>query len=430
MKVLLVRPRVFSYFSAQHLIKVEPLELEYLAAVCNQEKAEYQIYDGLVAKERFETFCDHYHPDLVAFTGYINAVGTIKKLARRVKRKGDALVLVGGVHAELNAAEFFCEDIDFIVHSGGTEVFRKILQLHGEAEVRKRLAGIYYRSGNQWVYNQPEPFDPSLLPLPDRTHFNKYRHRFRYLNYRGTAIIKTSYGCPYQCDFCYCRNLNGGVYTCRDMAQVVEETAELDAQTIWIVDDLFLQDIKRVHQFADLLRQKKIDKQWIIYSRADWIVKHQEMLQLLKQIGVIEIIVGLEAINDDYLNQYQKKSDASINATCVRLLKQYGISCTGLFVIPIEARGRDFKHLVRWIVNTDLDLFTFSIFTPLPGTALYEKYRDRLFPRKDKKMDFLHLTLPPVNMSKICFYFWFYWLHIRLLFAKQGYRILKRLLNI
>ena len=37
-----------------------------------------------------------------------------------------------------------------------------------------------------------------------------------------------------------------------------------------------------------------------------------------------------------------------------------------------------------------------SIFTPIPGTALYRQYEKRLLTTEPEKWDFMHLVVPPV----------------------------------
>ena len=50
----------------------------------------------------------------------------------------------------------------------------------------------------------------------------------------------------------------------------------------------------------------------------------------------------------------------------------------------------------------------FSIFTPIPGTPLFNEYRDRLTTENYEKWDFMHLVVKPECMSRFHFYFEYY----------------------
>ena len=64
----------------------------------------------------------------------------------------------------------------------------------------------------------------------------------------------------------------------------------------------------------------------------------------------------------------------------------------------------DFRNLRRFIRSMDLAYTGISIFTPIPGTALYRQYEKRLLTTDPEKWDFMHLVVPPVHLSRFCFY--------------------------
>lgn len=431
MKVLLVRPGYENLFANINIVNVEPLELEYLYTVTKEAGYDCLIYDAVIQRISFHKILKQYNPDIVAITGYITQRDVIIGYAKLAKEHNPAVqVIVGGVHAELNYHDFYLPAIDFIVHSGGIVPYREILNLPISGRKPGDIKGICYRSGDlSWVVNERSYIDPDQLPIPDRSFFYANQHHFKYVNLSPCATVKASYSCPHRCNFCYCCQLNNGKYVCRDVAKVVEEIAGIDCENIWILDDTFFVDRQKVQEFARLLLQQGIKKNFILYYRADFIAANEEVVAMLKEVGLKVVLVGLESFDDDILSDYNKLTSKAINERCLEILRKYEIDCTGLFIVDIDATKKDFKNLRDYVKKYQLMVSTAAILTPLPGTSQYEKYRTRINTDNPKHWDFLHLVAEPGNMSRYEFYFEFYKFYIKLLLInkKSGYLDVKYL---
>ncbi|MCI5141745.1 MAG: radical SAM protein [Candidatus Electrothrix sp. ATG1] len=335
--------------------------------------------------------------------------------ARTVRQlRPEAVVIVGGVHAELNQADFQKSEVDLIVHSGGVFTFIDILSR--ERSDWSNIAGISWQDEQgQWLENPKAGFTPNALPCPDRSYFHRHKHRFSWLYHGPTALVKTGFGCPYACSFCACRLLNNGAYQARDVDKVVAEILGIDCPVIWLIDDTFLLNMARLHRFSEELQRQGIKRKFIIYGRADFISEHPEVLPLLRDMGVIEVIVGLEAVDDHGLQGFNKQVNAKQNRRCVSLLKQYHIGCVGLFIMDQQARAADFRRLDRWIKEVGLNAYTISVFSPFPGTEEYPNLADQLLTTDCRKWDLLHLVLPPLHLSRWGFMARIWWLHLKLL---------------
>ncbi|WPD21291.1 MAG: B12-binding domain-containing radical SAM protein [Candidatus Electrothrix scaldis] len=397
------------------------MELEYLARAVVDQGYEYQIWDGEVDGPLRRT-CKQYQPDLVAITGYYPARDQMLVAARTIRSlQPKAIIVIGGVHAELNQEDFQQPEIDLIVHSGGFFTFAAIL-----AQDRRQwsdIAGTSWQDNQgQWQMNPKASFDPHQLPQPDRSYFHTHKHRFSWLYHGPVALVKTGFGCPYSCSFCYCRLLNNGTYQAREVEEVVHEIQTINCSLIWLIDDTFLLDQQRIHAFAAALQKQGIEKRFIIYARADFICNHPETLPLLKKTGVIEVIVGLEAIDNQGLDDFNKQVNADQNRECVHLLRQQGIGCVGLFIMDQQARAADFHQLDQWINRTGLSTYTISVFSPFPGTEEYPALASQLLTKDCRKWDLLHLVLPPVHLSRLGFMGRIWWLHAKLLWRNRRLR--------
>ncbi len=421
--VLLVRPKRSLGMARLVKLECEPLELEYLSAVAESAGWRSEIYDGAVCRESFRSALKRLRPDVVAFSGYFPAESAIIRHAQFAKRVlPETVVVVGGVHAQLNHERFHQPGIDLVVRADGLSTFRSLLVSGTEAAVQ--LPGVCHVDGSdRWVCNAIGPEQPLVGIRPSRTHFEKYRRRFRYLGYGPTAVVKGSYGCPYNCSFCYCRLLNGGKYHARPLDDVLDEISGISADTIWIVDDIFLLERQQVLEFCSEVERRGLRRKFIVYGRADFIAKNADLLPAMKAAGIIDVIVGLEAIDAASLLDYRKQVSAEENEDCVRLLQEAGIKCTGLFIVSHNATRADFRALDRWISRTGLRVYTMSIFSPFPGTEGYQQYRDQLTTEDCRKWDLLHLVIEPGGMSRLEFYLRFYWLQAKMLFRPKRKRV-------
>lgn len=426
MKILLVRPPAPNKLSFMGILDAEPLELEYLHTGLKQAGYEDRIYDYLCEKIPFEKVLKAYCPDAVAISGYITQEKVIKKLCKKVKFFDDKIAtIVGGVHAQLNYERFYEDGIDFILRSESIDAFVELIhhlsikKNNGNKEGPEKIAlysinGLCFRDAGSWMVNPVHRVDINTLPIPDRSFFQQHCQKFRYLDLTEVASLKTSFSCPYSCNFCYCTLLHQGRYQTRDLQLVMEELKTIPATNIQIVDDDFLVDEQRVWEFIRLIRANDIHKTYICYARADFVCSHSELVKALVEIGFRYFLVGLEAICDEELFHYNKGTKTRQNAKAVEVIQRAGGECIALMIMGLDAQKKDFDHLYQWVVRHELLHVTVSIFTPIPGTPLYEEYKDRLITDNIEHWDFLHLVVEPEKISRKQFYRYYRRLFLRL----------------
>lgn len=413
MKILLVKCHRKAWLPRIEPIVTEPLELEYLSAVLKSMDIEHRIHDSLMEGQSYEDAFRDFKPDAVAFSGYVTAVDRVLSRASHAKKRDKRVkVLVGGVHAEINCDDFFSENVDYVVHSGGLATFEELARIGFNLDEAAQVKGLAWRQNGTWRKNPRRKMDLQGLPLPDRSYFRAHEDGTRYLDLGPVALLKTSFSCPYSCNFCYCRLLNNGIYEKRDMESILNEIETIPAEYIWIVDDCFLLDEKRLLAFVDGLRKKSIRKRFIAYARVDFIAGHEKIVAELASVGLVELIVGMESVTDSRLAGFEKGSRANENERAVAVARRCGVRLTGLFIAETDFTRKDFKELRKGIRGLGLDTYTVSIFTPMKGTGLYDMYKDRLTTKDLSKWDFLHLTHKPSAMGAYSFYLNFFRIYV------------------
>lgn len=410
-KFLLVHPEISrTKYNFAGVIDNEPLELEYIYAMLKNEGYEPDIWDGQVEKISLKEKLISMKPDFVYVCGRTRQENFMKEYCKAAKEICNSITFIGGLHAQHSYKRFYTDYIDYILT---TFDIYKILEIINGIN-SEEIDGICYKNHGEWKENKAVPFEIEKLPLPDRSYFYKHTDRYRYLELLPCAHVRTSYSCPYHCSFCYRGTLNCGTYTVRDIKSVVDEIENIECDNIYIIDDDFLFNEKRLNEFIMLIKERNINKKYVCYGRADFVSSHPELMKQLKEIGFYYILVGLEAIDERYLSDYNKLSDMSCNTKAIQILNDTGINIMGMFIVDLDFIAKDFSLLYKWIKRNKLKHTAISILTPEMSSELIEQYRDRLITDNPEEWDYLHVVAKPSRMSVRMYYFHYHVLLVKL----------------
>ena len=376
MKILLIRPKPHrDTIGLQSVMICEPLELMELAAVLKNNGYQVEIIDMILEKKSIKHFIEIHKPDVVGITGYISHISIMKAYAKQIKAISSKIkVIVGGVYVTVCPQDFVDENIDLVAISADS-----FYNFIGCKNKQKQL-----------------PF----RDLPGR-----YLKKYYYLFQENCALIKTSFGCPYSCKFCFCKEITP--YVARSIDEVIEELKTIVQKEVYIVDDDFLFNRNRLIEFAEKLKENDINKHFLVYGRADFIAGNEDVIKTLSEVGLSAVIVGVEASSQEELNSYNKKTQLSDNVIAIKTLQKYNIECYATVVLGIEWDKSNFNHLYQFIKENKLVFVNLQPLTPMPHTPYFEEFKDRLIiPYNDhEKWDMAHLVVNPVKLS-VRRYYW------------------------
>jgi len=379
-KILLVRPAVPKHtIGLKHIMICEPLELEYVAA--GLKGNEVQLID-LILEKGLEQRLREFEPDLVGTSSYIAGVNEVIKVCRAVKAwNPECVTVVGGVQAAQVAEDFTDNCVDVIVKGDGTTTMPLVVRALESGGDLREIPGIAIPKGRDELFHTAQaPYMPPAdeLPLPDRSVVKHLAHRYYYLMHRPVATMKTAWGCWYKCNFCYTWRITDGMPYARSAESIADELEELEAEEVYIVDDIFLINPTRLAKLAALLRERGIKKNYLCYARADFISQNEPIIAEWAELGLKAVFIGLEAVTDGELDGMNKQTTVDQNVEAVRVLQRHGIDTYGSLIPQPDYSVEDWKRLRQFIRRAGLYYLNISPLVPFPGTAEYALYEDRL----------------------------------------------------
>ena len=278
----------------------EPLELEYISSALVKEGHTVDLIDMLLEKKSIKYFLKKKKYDIVCMTSYITTCGVVKEYSKIIKEfNSNIITVVGGVHAEVVPNDFTCKYIDYILWANGVKTLIDLINQYPNIDINT-LEGVYL----------PNRIKPKIvngnLSFPDREITKKYRDNYNYIYHNKCATLKASFGCPYKCKFCFCTQICD--YSTRMIENVIEEIQTIKEDNIFIVDDNFLVSRERIIKFIELLDKANIQKHYIAFGRADFIVNNEDLIIELHKRGFDAFFVGIESFKESELSDFSKNS--------------------------------------------------------------------------------------------------------------------------
>ncbi len=385
----------------QHVMIVEPLELEILCAL-KRDSDTVVIIDMILEKRNFESFLIEHKPDVLCVTGYITNVATIISYCEIAKKISPKITnIVGGVHCEVCPEDFEDESIDFRVVRNAAVIFTDLLNHIDKNTDLPR--GVFRKEDS--LSNTTLPKLDFRVPFPDRDSVARYRDKYFYIFHDKVALIKTSFGCPYTCSFCFCRVITDDKFYQRPLSEIIEELEQIKEKEIYIVDDDFLFDKKWLRAFISEIKKRKIVKNYLVYGRADFIAKNPDIIKELVEIGLRTVIVGFESFSDKELERYNKKTSVEMYKTTMEVVNREKIDIFATIIIPHDWDKSDFKNMIAVLKSLKIHFVNLQPLTPLPKTEVSFPKEQIIIRKEDyPQWDLAHISVQPTKLTVPEFY--------------------------
>ena len=403
MKILLIDPpfQRFMKFKCDWF----PLGLGYLASALIREGHETHIYNAEFHNqqqylrtsklmESFDMYLDALHdrshdvwsdirqtiaryaPDVVGITSPTVKFASAVAIAEICKKHFPQIpVILGGPHATNCPHDALSKDvIDIAVIGEGEQTFVELVDALQNWRDISDIKGIGYRDADGVITLNPKRElieDIDTLPFPARDRLLNGER----LESESMGNMITSRGCPFQCTYCAAHTVWTRKVRFRSIENIVEEVKLIHEKfgtlqfTFW--DDCFTLKKSRVLHFCELLRQEGLNINWGCNTRFDLL--DEELIKEMKYAGCNNIELGVESGSPKVLEKIRKGISTDQMHKVAELLNRYKMYWSAFFMIgfPYED-ARDILDTVNLMKKIKPCWCTFSIFTPYPGTELYE----------------------------------------------------------
>jgi radical SAM superfamily enzyme YgiQ (UPF0313 family) len=349
LKIRLIDPAYEnSYIShSQKVIKTiwfAHLTLTTLAALTPPD-IEVKITDENVEPIDFEE-----DVDLVGVTGMVMHASRAYQIAQKFRQRGIPVVM-GGPHASSLPLEAK-EHVDAVVIGEAENVWEGLIE-----DLKNGHLKPFYKAD---AYCSMKGIPPPRLDL------------LRKDAYMTINCVQTTRGCPHQCDFCHVTHFFGKTYRCRPVAEVIEEVKRLDGEFVVFIDDNITGNR---HYAKELFTQlKPLKKKWASQASMT-LTRDPELLKLAAESGCVSLFIGVESLSSENLKEVNKTFNRVPQfEDAMKALHDYDIMIVGGFIFGLDHDDEGvFERTLRFCERNRIELPSFFILTPLPGTPLFQR---------------------------------------------------------
>lgn len=267
------------------------------------------------------------------------------------------IVIAGGPHPTHRKKECLDSGFDYVITG------------YGETKLFNLLNKIYNKKNNNIYY-----YDFSYIPFPDRDALPIKAYKY-YIDEEFSTTIMASRGCLFNCKFC--ARIDKKFYPLKEI-RIIDEIIYVHERYgykgFMIFDDCFISNKYKLLKISSFFKDKHF--KFRCFGRTNLINK--EICQYIKNMGVVEVGLGVESGSNIILNNILKRTNRKINTQAINLLKDFGIRSKAFLIVGLPGETKEtIEETIQWIEEAkpyDIDV---SIFQPMPGSDIFknpEKY--------------------------------------------------------
>lgn len=326
--------------------------------------------------------------DLLVFFVSVANCGAEKKALAEIRKRSKAKLCLIGPFAGIRP-DYFAGLYDFIIN--------------GEPE--KCLEDIASANSLDYsgIVDSPAVENLDRLSFPDWDFFDVQKGSyFPSIVGRPVLPILASRGCMFGCDYCaYKANFS---FRPRSVDNVIAELVYLKdkykLKGVLFRDPIFSFSKSRTIELAEKIISSKLDLQLACETRIDCL--DEEILDKMAEAGFVSINVGIESFSDEVLisntrQPIMKEKQEKIINYCKA--KGIEINAFYMFGFPDDSR-ENIRQTLAYAKKLNTSNASFNIFTPYPGTKIYDNCQDRIMEHDLEKYSFYYPVIRCDNLSQ------------------------------
>ncbi len=395
MKVLLINPGSDTVATAgryrRFLSPMPPISLAYVAASLERAGFPVEIFEDFIASQgNPDAVFDHVRdtrPDVVGISGVTATAPRSFDIGARIKRQfPDIKVIFGNIHPSIFYEDFLIKSgADAVVMGEGEVSTPNLIRAIADGDALSGVRGIAYRDGGEVRVTEPEQFitDLDRLPFPAWHLFPLERYRiFNFARVRepGTLVLG-SRGCPYNCNYCSLK-IMGRRRRRRSPENIAAEFEHLFNLFGYVqpsfIDPIFPFSKEEGLAFSRCLIARGLHKKvtWITETRVDLV--DEELLCEMAHAGLSRIMYGFETGSQEGIESINKSTTLGQARRTVAMTRKAGIQIIGFFMLGVPGDTEaSIDQTIRFASMLKIDFAKFTVFSPFPGTKIYEELREQ-----------------------------------------------------
>jgi radical SAM superfamily enzyme YgiQ (UPF0313 family) len=145
-----------------------------------------------------------------------------------------------------------------------------------------------------------------------------------------------------------------------------------------IHDDCFTQFPAWVEEFCSKKDARGLRQPFVCQTRADIVCKRPELMEHLAAAGLKWVLIGFESGSDRILSFIKKGTTVAQNLEAATICRRLGIKIFAnyMFGLPTETT-EEMRQTAVMIREIAPDIFSPAVFTPAPGSELYDYCVDK-----------------------------------------------------
>ncbi|MCK5541102.1 MAG: B12-binding domain-containing radical SAM protein [Desulfobacterales bacterium] len=312
-------------------------------------------------------------------TGASQIISQVKEIAPSI------ITVMAGLHVSALPEQTVLEEFaDFVCQGEGFYTLPPLIEsLKNKTEV-KNIPGLWYKKDGQVVKGEYPSLLKNLdeLPMPawDMLPMQKYRahnwHCFDDINKRQPyAIIYTSLGCPFHCNFCCINALFGkNIIRYRSIENVISEidylVNEHGIRNIKIMDEMFALNEKRVVALCEKIVERKYDLNMWAYARVDTV--NEKMLSIMKKAGINWVSYGIESGNKRVIRDVSKGYKFEKVNQAVEMTYKVGMHICANYIFGLPEDDYDsMNETLKLMLDINAEWSNIYCAMAYPGSELY-----------------------------------------------------------